>query len=80
MRKQKNGFTKIGFSRAGFAACSHYKECDMGKDPCFYENIDPEVKEYCFCYQRNHSSQGQEIIEVKDEEIDNKIYDQISLF
>lgn len=49
--KQKNGLTKTGFSRAGFASRSHFKECVMGKLTCYYEEIDSEVKTLCSCYQ-----------------------------
>lgn len=72
--KQRTGFTKTGFSKSGFAACSHFNECKMGRLPCYYEEIDPEVKEYCACYQRNNpSKEGLSINQEKSQE-------QLSLF
>lgn len=56
MTNSRVGFTKIGFSKAGFACCSHYTFCDMGKSSCFYADADPEAKEYCAAYIRNHST------------------------
>lgn len=50
------GFTKTGFSKTNLACCSHYAFCDMGKLKCHYDITDPEVKEYCAAYIRNHSN------------------------
>ncbi|WP_214482944.1 hypothetical protein [Bacillus sp. SM2101] len=48
-------YTKIGFSK-NFSACGRWQFCNLGENECFYivNNIDPEVAEGCFCYQRNH--------------------------
>ncbi|WP_209124432.1 hypothetical protein [Alkalihalobacillus sp. BA299] len=54
-KSSRSGFTKLGFSKAGFSACSHWASCSMGKLECHYAAIDPEVKNYCGCYQRHHS-------------------------
>ncbi len=59
----KGNFTKTGFSKSGFSCCSHYAVCDMGRKDCFYEQMDPEVKTYCNCYQRNQS---------KDKDVDRE--------
>jgi hypothetical protein len=77
----KAGFTKTGFSKAGFAACSHFNECLMGKLSCYYEKIDPEVKEYCFCYQRNHGSDTTIELNTPEKQKDNNEEDmQLSFF
>lgn len=44
---------KLGFSDS-FSCCSHWQHCLQGIDTCYYESIDPEVKDGCHCYQRNH--------------------------
>lgn len=46
--------TKIGFSKH-FGCCSNHSICQLGRLECVYEKIDPEVKNACACYQRNHS-------------------------
>lgn len=53
MNQQRAGYTKGGFSK-GFSCCSRWKECSMGKLNCALEYTDPEAKEYCSCYKRNH--------------------------
>jgi len=53
--KSTSGFTKLGFSKSGFGCCGHFNTCEMGLHNCFYETIDPEVKEYCACYKRHHT-------------------------
>lgn len=50
-----SGFTKTGFSKAGFSCCGHHTYCDLGRNACYYETIDEEVKQYCHCYLRNHA-------------------------
>jgi len=50
----RSGFTKNGFSKAGFACCSKWQQCDLGRIDCAWETIDSEVKDYCHCYKRNH--------------------------
>lgn len=45
--------SKLGFSDS-FSCCSHWQHCLMGVDSCYYDSIDPKVKEGCHCYQRNH--------------------------
>lgn len=81
---QKTGFTKTGFSKAGFAACSHWQTCELGKLTCHYAEIDPEVMEYCFCYQRNHSIEDVLISEIETKEeiegIEETKKEQLSLF
>lgn len=52
-----SGFTSLGFSKSGFSCCSHFNLCEMGKGECFYQTIDPEVKNYCACYQRARSQE-----------------------
>lgn len=84
-KELKAGYTKTGFSKAGFAACSHYDECLMGKLSCFYADIDPEVKEYCFCYQRNQRKNESKEMYSLEERADktkeeNKEVEQLSLF
>lgn len=54
MNKPRTGFTKLGFSKTNFSACSNWNSCSMGKLSCVLEEIDPEAKEYCNCYQRHH--------------------------
>lgn len=54
--KSRVGFTKTGFSKSGFVACSHYKNCEMGRLFCYYKDIDPEVELHCYCFQRHHSN------------------------
>ena len=44
---------KLGFSDS-FSCCSHWQHCHTGLDTCYYDSIDPGVKEGCHCYQRNH--------------------------
>lgn len=56
MTSSRTGFTKIGFTKSGFGCCGHFAFCDMGKTSCFYEESDPEAKEYCAAYIRNHSA------------------------
>lgn len=53
--KDKATYTKIGFSKQGFSCCSRYYFCNMGKDECYYDGIDNEVKNHCNCYRRNHA-------------------------
>lgn len=60
-KSNRTGFTKLGFTKAGFSACSRWASCSMGKLECHYATIDPEVKEYCRCYQRNHYTPKQEV-------------------
>lgn len=54
-RSNRSGFTKFGFSKNGFSACGHFSFCSLGKGECYWSERDPEVKEYCFCYIRNHN-------------------------
>ncbi|WP_404359789.1 hypothetical protein LG291_25615 (plasmid) [Cytobacillus firmus] len=54
MKTTTGSTTETGFSKAGFSCCSRWKSCNMG-ETCSYEMEDPEVKEYCRCYQRKHS-------------------------
>ena len=54
----RSGFTSLGFSKSGFGCCGHWQTCSMGKLECHYATIDPEVKEYCHCYKRNHKIQS----------------------
>lgn len=58
MNQQRAGYTKGGFSK-GFSCCSRWKECSMGKLNCALEYTDPEAKEYCSCYKRNHEYRKQ---------------------
>ncbi|WP_078557157.1 hypothetical protein [Bacillus alkalicellulosilyticus] len=67
MKKPSSGFTPIGFSKAGFSACSFFEECNYGRLDCHYSQIDTEVKNYCNCYLKHHSSLGK-VVE-KSEEI-----------
>lgn len=71
LKSQKIGFTKTGFSKAGFAACSHYNYCHMAKRNCFYEESDPEVQKYCFCFRRNHSN-DEKLEQINMIDIENK--------
>lgn len=58
--KPISGTTKTGFSKAGFSCCSFWNQCNMGKDTCYYDVNDPEVKEYCRCYIRNHAKKKED--------------------
>jgi len=49
----RSGYTSIGFSKAGFGACSRWHQCGLGRLQCAWERIDSEVKDYCHCYKRN---------------------------
>lgn len=62
MMKEQNGFTKLGFSKNGFSACGMWTYCNMGKEQCYYEDKDNEVKNYCRTYQRNHSTIVKELL------------------
>lgn len=64
-KTNRSGFTKLGFTKSGFGACAHWNVCNMGKNDCYYASKDPEVKDYCHCYQRNHSEK--EEIELSSE-------------
>ncbi|WP_374724219.1 hypothetical protein [Calidifontibacillus erzurumensis] len=79
--KNNANFTKTGFSKAGFACCGHWQECQMGKLECIYAESDPEVKNYCKCYVRNHNSKpSDKNVIVTDSEIDeflSKIDDKV---
>ena len=57
-RPLRAGFTKLGFSKAGFGCCGHHSKCNMGRQQCHYEKIDPEVKDYCAAYARNHKQEA----------------------
>lgn len=48
------GFTKTGYPTSGFSCCSYHQHCSLGKTECYHEKLDPAVKNYCRCYQRNH--------------------------
>lgn len=48
-------YTKSGFSKQGFSCCGRYNFCNMGKDDCYYDGIDNDVKNHCNCYQRKHA-------------------------
>jgi hypothetical protein len=85
----RTGFTKTGFTKAGFACCGHYKICNMGKGTCFYDETDPEAKEFCAAYKRNsgeRQSQSQNCstpIENTEKETDITIHseeEQLSFF
>ncbi|MFP3360967.1 hypothetical protein R0K17_27020, partial [Planococcus sp. SIMBA_143] len=47
-------YTMSGFSKQGFSCCGRYSFCNMGKDDCYYDGIDNDVKNHCNCYQRKH--------------------------
>ncbi|UAL49817.1 hypothetical protein K7887_22115 (plasmid) [Sutcliffiella horikoshii] len=59
--KERTGFTKLGFAK-GFSCCGHFTECNMGKSDCYWEEQDPEAKEYCTCYQRNQQKKSSDKI------------------
>lgn len=67
-KSNRTGFTKLGFSKSGFGACSQWASCSMGKFECHYAAVDPEVKEYCHCYQRNHYTPKQKVESVQSVE------------
>lgn len=52
--KAKSSFTVLGFSKTGFGCCGNHFSCQLGKLDCAIEDKDPEAKNYCHCYQRNH--------------------------
>lgn len=54
MISNRSGFTKSGFSKQGIDACGFHLKCNLGKNECYWSKIDPEVKNYCTCYKRNH--------------------------
>lgn len=56
MKPLKSGFTVLGFSKDSFGCCALHSLCQLGKDDCAIEEHDPEAKDYCHCYQRNHHS------------------------
>lgn len=56
-RPSRAGYTKTGFSKAGFGCCGNHVICQMGKRQCHYEEIDPEVKDYCAAYARNRKQE-----------------------
>lgn len=56
IERKRRGYTKLGFSKNGFSACSNWNYCDMGKKECYLIKKDPEVKDYCFCYLRHHKN------------------------
>lgn len=58
---RRTGYTKIGFSKAGFSCCGHYVLCQMGKLPCYYKEKDPEAKNYCAAYLRNQNAKQMEV-------------------
>lgn len=83
INNERAGFTKTGFSRS-FGCCSRFELCQMGKGQCFYETIDPEVRDGCAAYRREHlqvqvnvplKDEPQKELTEKDEE-----YTQLSLF
>jgi hypothetical protein len=62
--------SEIGFSKSGFSACGHWNLCNMGKNKCYYEDINPEVKTLCHCYGRNHAvKESGEELEVNQEKL-----------
>lgn len=56
MLNQRGGYTLSGFSKAGFSACSRWKDCSMGRLTCALDELDSEAKNYCRCFQRHHQA------------------------
>ena len=56
MKTTSSDYTLLGFSKNHFSCCSSHKECQLGKLDCAIEDKDPEAKDYCNCYHRNHHS------------------------
>lgn len=55
IRRWNKTMSKLGFSDS-FGCCGHWQFCSMGVGDCYYESIDPEAKNGCHCYQRNHKN------------------------
>ncbi|MFD1736088.1 hypothetical protein ACFSCX_05870 [Bacillus salitolerans] len=55
--------TTLGFSQT-LSACGFWEYCNLGKGDCYYDvtGKDTEVKDYCRCYQRHHSSPPQKVV------------------
>lgn len=71
-KSNRAGFTSLGFSKSGFGCCGHWETCSMGKYECHYDTIDPEVKNYCNCYKRNHNLKFENVmksVEVKQKKL-----------
>lgn len=56
MINQRGGYTISGFSKAGFAACSRWKDCNMGRLTCALDDLDSDAKNYCRSFQRHHQA------------------------
>jgi hypothetical protein len=69
-KSNRAGVTSLGFSKSGFGCCGHFSTCSMGKLECYYATIDPEVKDYCHCYQRNHSAPKEKLEAMQSVETD----------
>lgn len=81
---KKSGYTATGFSKAGFACCSRFNTCNMGKLDCYYESIDPEVPQNCFCFVRNRTKNPEGLNEgaglIDDTKTEFNDLEQLSLF
>ncbi len=67
MGKVSTGHTVFGFSKKGFSCCHLHRKCQLGRLSCVVDSIDPEAKDYCHCYQRNHSNAKPKVPAVKKE-------------
>jgi hypothetical protein len=54
MEKSNSHYTVLGFSKTSFGCCGRHSICQLGILNCAIEDRDPEAKDYCICYQRNH--------------------------
>jgi hypothetical protein len=66
VRNNTGGTTKTGYSKNGFSCCGFHYICNLGRLECYHDKEDPEVKEYCSCYQRHHSKKSAELVVKND--------------
>lgn len=80
--KANSNFTRLGFSRKGFGCCGHWTACDLGKGTCHYDELDPEVKDYCSAYKKARAPKLEVTTIPTIEETNNESqeFGQLSLF
>ncbi len=73
--RERSGFTKLGFSKSGFAACGHFTNCFMGKQECYWflNGRDVEVRDYCHCYLNNHPKHKNPNYKEPQEEVETSL-------